>query len=79
MLPCESYRWNDAIEGGGNFHVDGGFNRDADIYGNLMCFANDDAVEIDGGQTNVRVFLTRTRQSPSAQRQVSRRECHGES
>ncbi len=52
-------RWNDAIEGSGNFHVDGGFNRDADIYGNFICFANDDAVEIDGGQTNVRVFLNK--------------------
>ncbi|MBD3292738.1 MAG: hypothetical protein GF393_07410 [Armatimonadia bacterium] len=50
------HRWNDAVEGAGNFHLDGGFNRDADIYGNFMCFANDDALEIDGGQTNVRVF-----------------------
>jgi hypothetical protein len=59
FIGSDLHRWNDAIEGSGNFHVDGGFNRDADIYGNLMCFANDDAIEIDGGQTNVRVFLNK--------------------
>jgi len=59
FVGSDLHRWNDAIEGAGNFHLDGGFNRDADIYGNLMCFANDDALEIDGGQTNVRVFLNK--------------------
>ncbi|MEW6358096.1 MAG: right-handed parallel beta-helix repeat-containing protein [Planctomycetota bacterium] len=59
FIGSDQHRWNDAIEGAGNFHLDGGFNRDADIYGNLMCFANDDAIEIDGGQTNVRVFLNK--------------------
>ena len=59
FIGSDQHRWNDAIEGAGNFHTDGGFNRDADIYGNMMCFANDDALEIDGGQTNVRVFLNK--------------------
>ncbi len=59
FIGSDQHRWNDAIEGAGNYHIDGGFNRDADIYGNLMCFANDDALEIDGGQTNVRVFLNK--------------------
>jgi len=59
FIGSDLHRWNDAVEGAGNFHVDGGFNRDADVYGNLMCFANDDAIEIDGGQTNVRVFLNK--------------------
>ncbi len=59
FIGSDLHRWNDAIEGAGNYHLDGGFNRDADIYGNLMCFANDDALEIDGGQTNVRVFLNK--------------------
>lgn len=59
FIGSDLHRWNDAIEGTGNFHADGGFNRDADIYGNMMCFANDDALEIDGGQTNVRVFLNK--------------------
>jgi hypothetical protein len=57
FIGSDLHRWNDGIEGAGNFHVDGGFNRDADIYGNLICFANDDAIEIDGGQVNVRVYL----------------------
>lgn len=55
FIGSDEHRWNDAVEGSGNFHQDGGFFRDADIYGNLMCFANDDAIEIDGGQINVRV------------------------
>ena len=59
FVGSDLHRWNDAIEGAGNFDLDGGFNRDADIYGNFMCFANDDALEIDGGQTNVRVFRNR--------------------
>jgi len=59
FIGSDKHRWNDAVEGAGNFHIDGGFNRDGDIYGNMMCFANDDAIEIDGGQTNVRVFLNK--------------------
>lgn len=56
FVGSDEHRWNDAVEGSGNFDRDGGFNRDADVYGNLMCFASDDSIEIDGGQTNVRVF-----------------------
>jgi len=56
FVGSDVHRWNDATEGAGNFDSDGGFNRDADIYGNFACFANDDAIEIDGGQINVRVF-----------------------
>jgi Right handed beta helix region len=59
FIGSDEHRWNDAIEGAGNFYKDGGFNRDADIYGNMMIFANDDCVEIDGGQQNVRVFLNK--------------------
>jgi hypothetical protein len=59
FIGSDSHRWNDAVEGAGNFHIDGGFHRDGDIYGNMMCFANDDALEIDGGQTNVRVFYNK--------------------
>lgn len=56
FLGSDEHRWNDAVEGAGNFDLDGGFNRDADIYGDFHCFANDDAIELDGGQTNVRCF-----------------------
>jgi len=59
FIGSDEHRWNDAIEGAGNFYKDGGFNRDADIYGNMMTMANDDCVEIDGGQQNVRVFLNK--------------------
>jgi hypothetical protein len=59
FVGSDEHRWNDAVEGVGNFHKDGGFNRDADIYGNLMMFGNDDGIEIDGGQQNVRVFLNK--------------------
>lgn len=59
FIGSDEHRWNDAIEGAGNFHKDGGFNRDADIYGNIMTMSNDDCIEIDGGQQNVRVFLNK--------------------
>ena len=59
FVGSDVHRWNDAVEGAGNFHEDGGFNRDADIYGNFMIFANDDCIELDGGQQNVRTFENR--------------------
>ncbi len=52
----DEYRWNDVIESGDNFGDDGGFYRDADIYGNYLAFPHDDGMELDGGQMNVRVF-----------------------
>ena len=56
----DDHRWNDAIEGpGGNFSATGGLNRDADVYGNFVIYANDDGVELDGGQQNVRCFGNR--------------------
>ncbi|MBS1370867.1 MAG: right-handed parallel beta-helix repeat-containing protein [Lentisphaeria bacterium] len=56
FIGCARHRWNDVIEGWGNFNRDGGFERDCDIYGNLLAFGNDDGVELDGGQMNVRFF-----------------------
>ena len=53
------HRFNDAVESYGNFDSDGGFNRDADVYGNFMAFCNDDCIELDGGQRNVRCFGNR--------------------
>ncbi len=55
----DEHRFNDAVESEGNFHEDGGFNRDADCYGNFMIFCNDDNIELDGGQQNVRCFDNR--------------------
>ena len=53
------HRWNDAVESNGNFNENGGFNRDADVYGNFMIYASDDCIELDGGQQNVRCFDNR--------------------
>ena len=54
FVGSDLHRYNDAVEGSGNFERDGGFNRDADVYGNFMAFCNDDCIELDGGQRNVR-------------------------
>ena len=59
IVGSDLHRWNDAIEGCENFSARGGFNRDADIYGNFCIFANDDCIELDGGQQNVRCFQNR--------------------
>ena len=59
FVGSDLYRWNDAVEGPGNFVENGGFNRDADVYGNFMIYANDDNIELDGGQQNVRCFRNR--------------------
>ena len=59
MTGSDEHPWNDAVEGAGNFQDDGGFNRDADIYGNFMVCSNDDSIELDGGMRNVRCFGNR--------------------
>lgn len=59
FVSADGRNWNDAVEGARNFREDGGFNRDADIYGNFMIFASDDCIELDGGQRNVRCFDNR--------------------
>ena len=59
FIGSDEHRWNDAVAGYGNFREDGGFHRDADIYGNYMCFAGDDGIELDGGQQNVRCWGNR--------------------
>ena len=59
FVGSDNHRWNDAVEGAGNFIADGGFNQDADVYGNFMIYCNDDNIELDGGQQNVRCFDNR--------------------
>ena len=56
FIGSDLHRFNDAVEGAGNFHSNGGINRDADVYGNYMIYCNDDCIELDGGQQNVRCF-----------------------
>ncbi len=57
FIGSDQHRWNDVIEGNNN-RV-GGFYRDADIYGNMLAFANDDGVELEGGEMNVRFHHNR--------------------
>lgn len=59
FVGSDVHRWNDAVEGAGNGYEIGGFNRDADVYGNFMFCSNDDCIELDGGQQNVRSFDNR--------------------
>ena len=51
-----NHRFNDVIEGRENFERRGGFVRNSAIYGNYLAYANDDLIEIDGGQQNVLVY-----------------------
>ena len=59
FVGSDQHRWNDAVESSGNFHLDGGFNREADVYGNYMSYCDDDCIELDGGMQNVRCFGNR--------------------
>lgn len=55
----DRHRWNDGVEGYMNGFENGGFFRDADIYGNMFALGNDDGIELDGGQMNIRVYRNR--------------------
>ncbi|WP_269537504.1 BACON domain-containing protein [Cerasicoccus fimbriatus] len=59
MVGSDELRWNDAIEGENNNSKFGSVARDSDIYGNMLAFGNDDGIELDGGQMNVRFFGNR--------------------
>jgi len=59
FIGSDTRRFNDCVEGDGNFDTNGGFNRDADIYGNFFIYSNDDSIELDGGMRNVRCFGNR--------------------
>lgn len=50
------HRFNDVIEGRMNTERRGGFVKNSAIYGNYLAYANDDVIEIDGGQQNVLVY-----------------------
>lgn len=62
LVGSEIHRWNDGIEGYGNGSYSGGPGKDTDIYGNMFAFGQDDGVELDGGQMNVRVYNNRFEQ-----------------
>ena len=48
--------FNDVIESKENRQETGGPTRDSDISGNLLANANDDGIELDGGQKNIRFW-----------------------
>jgi hypothetical protein len=52
----ESHCFNDAIGAGWNNSTQGFPGPNSDVYGNLVKNANDDALEIDGGGCNVRIW-----------------------
>ena len=56
LIGSETHWWNDAIESIRNADITGGPYRDADIHGNVLAFSNDDGIELDGGQVNVRFW-----------------------
>lgn len=62
IIGNEIHRWNDGIESHGNSEYTGGPSRDTDIYGNTITYGQDDGMELDGGQMNVRVYGNRIEQ-----------------
>lgn len=59
IIGNKEHMFNDAIESMSNFEKKGGLYQDCDIYGNTLAFVQDDAIELDGGQQNVRFFDNR--------------------
>ena len=49
----DNKRFNDVIESRSNPRPWGGFIRDSAIHDNYLAYANDDIIELDGGQSNV--------------------------
>lgn len=60
LIASDDHRWNDANEGWMNGGDYGSYYMDAEIYGNYFAFANDDAIEMDGGQGNSRFFRNKS-------------------
>jgi hypothetical protein len=63
FIGSQTHRYNDPVEGWENRSEIGGLAKDADVYGNVLAFGQDDAIEMDGGQCNVRIFDNRMEQT----------------
>lgn len=63
FIGSQTHRYNDPVEGWENRSEIGGIAKDADVYGNVMAFGQDDAIELDGGQCNIRIFDNRMEQT----------------
>ena len=59
IIGNSTHRWNDAIEGFNNNSRMGAASRNCDIYGNMLYMGEDDGMELEGGQMNVRVYNNR--------------------
>lgn len=62
-IGSQTHRFNDVIESAQNGAVDGGFGTNADIYGNMLAYSQDDVLELDGAQNNARCFNNRMEQT----------------
>ncbi len=56
IVSTEDHGYNDGIGGGRNFSFTGNLNRDSDVYGNIIRSVWDDAIECEGGNTNIRIW-----------------------
>lgn len=64
FIGSDSHRWNDAMESYANgSRIMHGTGDDSDVYGNMFYCSEDDCIELDGGQMNVRVYNNRMEQS----------------
>lgn len=64
LVGSDLHRYNDVLEAASNGNRGvGSTGSDSDVYGNLLIFSNDDAMEMDGAQMNTRVYQNRIEQT----------------
>lgn len=56
IVSTEDHGYNDGIGGSRNFSSTGNLNKDSDVYGNIIRNVWDDAIECEGGNTNIRIW-----------------------
>jgi len=56
IVSTEDHGYNDGIGGARNYSFTGNMNKDSDIYGNIIRSVWDDAIECEGGNTNIRIW-----------------------
>lgn len=59
LIGSNEHRWDDAIGSTYNDLKTTGPAKDSDYYGNVLLYSNDDSMETDGGQMNVRIYNNR--------------------
>lgn len=64
IIGSDEHRFNDCMEGSNNgYRNNSGTGSDSDIYGNMFYNSEDDVIELDGGQMNVRFYNNHAEQS----------------